>query len=60
MIQGRLQGLAEREWPDSQCGFRKGRGYTDMNFVVRQLAEKAVEHRTKQYFVFVRRFKEGL
>ena len=28
-------------------------GSTDMNLVVRQLVEKAVEHRTKQYFVFV-------
>ena len=26
IIQGRLQKLAERELPESQCGFRKGRG----------------------------------
>ena len=30
-----------------------GRGCLDMVFVVRQLAEKAVEHHTKQFFVFV-------
>ncbi len=52
--QGRLQGLAERTLPDSQCGFRKGQGCTaDMNFVVRQLVEKAVEHIDKQFVVFV-------
>ncbi len=50
--QGRLQGLADRELPDSQCGFRKGQGCTDMNFVVRQLVEKAVEHKDKQFVVF--------
>ena len=53
VIQQRLQRLAERELPDSQCGFRKGRGCTDMTFVVKQLAEKAVEHRAKQFFIFV-------
>ena len=26
VIQRRLQGIAEREPPDSQCGFRKGHG----------------------------------
>ena len=53
VIQGRLQRVAERELPDSQCGFRKGRGCSDMTFVVRQLAEKATEHRTQQFLVFV-------
>ena len=37
----------------NKCGFRRGRGCTDMIFVVRQLAEKAIEHQTKQFFVFV-------
>ena len=53
ILQGRLQSVAERELPKSQCGFRRGRGCMDMVFVVRQLAEKAVEHHTKQFFVFV-------
>ena len=53
IVQKRLQVLAERELPESQCGFRRGRGCTDMIFVVRQLAEKAIEHQTKQFFVFV-------
>ena len=53
VVQTRLQKLAENELPESQCGFRRGRGCTDMIFVVRQLAEKAIEHQTKQFFVFV-------
>ena len=53
IVQNRLQMLAERELPESQCGFRRGRGCTDMIFVVRQLAEKAFEHHTKQFFIFV-------
>ena len=53
IVQNRLQVLAERELSESQCGFRRGCGCTDMIFMVRQLAEKAIEHQTKQYFVFV-------
>ena len=53
IVQNRLQVLAERELPESQCGFRRGRSCTDMIFMVRQLAGKAIEHQTKQYFVFV-------
>ena len=39
--------------PESQCGFRRGRGGTDMIFTVRQLTEKAIEHRARQYLIFV-------
>ena len=53
IVQSRLQIVAEQELPESQCGFRRGHGCTDMIFVVRQLAEKAVEHQATQYFVFV-------
>ena len=53
IIQNRLQSTAERELPESQCGFRQGRGCTDMMFVVRQLVEKAFEHQSKQYLIFV-------
>ena len=59
IVQSRLQIVAEQELPESQCGFRRGCGCTDMIFVVRQLAEKAVEHQATQYFVFVD-LKEGL
>jgi len=53
VIQGRSQRLAEKELPESQCGFRKGRGCTDMIFTVRQLVDKVIEHHTKQFLVFV-------
>ena len=43
VIQERLQVIAERVLPDSQCGFRKGQGCCDMIFVARQLMEKARE-----------------
>ena len=45
--------MAERELPDSQCGFRKGRSCTDMTFVVRQLTEKAQEYRMKLFTTFI-------
>ena len=51
VIQGRLQRLAERELADSQCGFRKSRSCTDMTLVVRQLTEKAQEHRMKLFTI---------
>ena len=50
LVQSRLQTLAEYLLPESQCGFRRGRGCNDMTFTVRQLLEKAVEHRAKQFF----------
>ena len=53
VIQGRLQDLAEEELPESQCGFRKGRGCSDMIFTVRQLVEKSWEHKAKFLLVFV-------
>ena len=53
IIQKRLQGVVEEVVPDSQCGFRKGRGCTDMIFCARQLVEKAREHNTKVFMLFV-------
>ena len=53
IIQSRLQGLAEKILPESQCGFRRGRSCTDMIFMIRQLVEKAIEHQAKQYIIFV-------
>ena len=53
IIQGKLQKLAERELPESQCDFRKGRGCKDMVFTIRQLTEKTIEHQAKQFFIFV-------
>ena len=53
IVQSELQVLAEKELPESQCDFRQGCVCTDMIFMVRQLAVKAIEHQTKQYFIFV-------
>ena len=38
---------------ESQCGFRKGRGTTDMVFCLRQLQEKSREHRKPLYMAFI-------
>ncbi|BHF63255.1 hypothetical protein SprV_0200624700 [Sparganum proliferum] len=39
--------------PESQCGFRRHRGTTDMIFAARQLQKKCQEMRTHQYSTFV-------
>ena len=39
--------------PESQCGFRKGHGCLDMMFVAGQLLEKAIEHTSQLYVLFV-------
>ena len=53
IIQQRLQTVAERVLPDSLCGFRGGRGCIDMMFCARQLVEKAIEHNTKLFMLFI-------
>ena len=53
VIQARLQKLAEEELPESQCGFREGRGCSDMIFTIHQLVEKSIEHQSKQFIIFV-------
>ena len=53
VIQMRLQDVVEEVVPDSQCGFRHGRGCIDMVFCVKQLVEKSVEHNTNTYILFI-------
>ena len=53
VTQGRLQVVVEDTLPDSQCGFRCGRGCIDMIFCARQIMEKAREHNTKVFMLFV-------
>eukprot|EP00117_Sycon_ciliatum_P027914 scpid27779/ scgid3366/ Craniofacial development protein 2; p97 bucentaur protein len=53
MLQDRLEPLAEDWLPESQCGFRKGRGCIDMIFAARQVLEKAIEHQSDLYVLFV-------
>ena len=47
------QHLTDSVYSESQCGFRKGRGTTDMIFCLRQLQEKSREHRTPLYMAFI-------
>jgi hypothetical protein len=53
IIQERLQTLAEEELPESQCGFRKGHGCSDMIYTVRQLVKTSWDHRAKSFLVFI-------
>ncbi len=50
IIQERLQVIAGRVLPDSQRGFRKGRGCCDM---ARQLLEKTREHHDTLFTRFI-------
>ena len=45
--------VAEEVLSDSQCGFCSGRGCVDIIFCARQIVEKAREHNTKIYMLFV-------
>ena len=53
IVKERLEGIADRVLPESQSGFRKGRGCVDMIFVARQLIEKTREHNDTLYMLFV-------
>ena len=49
----RLQKLAERVYPESQCGFRAERSTIDMIFSLRQLQEKCREQQMPLYVAFI-------
>lgn len=53
VILRRLQTLAERILPESQCGFRSKRSTIDMIFSVRQLQEKCREQQKPLHMAFV-------
>ena len=53
VILSRLQRLAERVHPESQCGFRAERSTIDMVFSLRQLQEKCREQRKALYIDFI-------
>ena len=45
--------IADNVLPESQCGFRAGRGTTDMIFALRQIQEKCREQNQDIYTVFI-------
>ena len=53
LLQARLQQYVNRELPDVQAGFRKGRGTRDQIVNIRWITEKAREFQKNIYFCFI-------
>ena len=53
IVQARLQQYVNRELPDVQAGFRKGRGTRDEIANIRWIMEKAREFEKNIYFCFI-------
>ena len=53
ILQARLQRYVNRELPDVQAGFRKGRGTRDQTANIRWIIEKAREFQKSMYFCFI-------
>ena len=53
ILQARLQQHMNRELPDVQAGFRKGRGTRDQIANIRWIIEKAREFQKNIYFCFI-------
>ena len=53
ILQARLQQHVNRELPDVQAGFRKGRGTRDQTANIRWIMEKAREFQKNIYFCFI-------
>ena len=53
ILQARLQQYVNREFPDVQAGFRKGRGARDQIVNIRWIMEKAREFQKNIYFCFI-------
>ena len=53
ILQTRLQQFMNRELPDVQAGFRKGRGTRDQIANIRWITEKAKEFQKNIYFCFI-------
>ena len=53
VVLNRLHLLAERVYPEAQCGFRAARSTIGMVFSVRQLQEKCREQRKPLYLAFI-------
>ena len=53
ILQARLQQYVNRELPDLQAGFRKGRGTRDQIANICWIMEKAREFQKNTYFCFI-------
>ena len=53
ILQARLQQYVNRELPDAQAGFRKGRGTRDQIANIRWIMEEAREFQKNIYFCFI-------
>ena len=53
ILQARLQQYVNRELPDVQAGFRKGRGTRDQISNIHWIIEKAKEFKKNIYFCFL-------
>ena len=53
ILQARLQQYMNREFPDVQAGFRKGRGTRDQITNIHWIIEKAKEFQKNTYFCFI-------
>ena len=53
ILQARFQQYVNRELPDVQAGFRKGRGTTDQIADIRWIIKKAREFQKNIYFCFI-------
>ena len=53
ILQARLQKCMNRECPDVQSGFQKGRGTRDQIAIIHWIIEKAKEFQKNIYFCFI-------
>ena len=53
ILQARLPQYVNREFPDVQAGFRKGRGTRDQTANIHWIIKKAREFQTNVYFCFI-------
>ena len=53
VLEQRARYIVEPFLNEAQIGFRKGRGYTDAIFALRQLSEKVLEHDRELNIVFL-------
>ena len=53
IVQARLQQYVNRELPDVQAGFRKGRGTRDQIANIRWIIEKTIEFQKNTYFYLI-------